>query len=57
MQHGGGGAKTLITCGSFQFVNGDYNPLLDVLPPLIHILSGRERLTEWLEPTLKMLAH
>ena len=57
LQHGGGGAQTLMTCGSFQIVNGDYNPLLAVLPPLIHIPSGREQLDEWLEPTLKMLAY
>jgi AraC-like DNA-binding protein len=57
LQHGGGGAQTLMTCCSFQFVNGDYNPLLAVLPPLIHIPSGREQLDEWLEPTLKMLAY
>jgi len=57
LQHGGGGAQTLMTCGSFQIVNGNYNPLLAVLPPLIHILSGGEQLGEWLEPTLKMLAY
>jgi AraC-like DNA-binding protein len=56
LQHGGGGAQTLMTCGSFQIVNSDHNPLLGVLPPLIHIPSGREQLDEWLEPTLKMLA-
>jgi hypothetical protein len=57
LQHGGGGAQTLMTCGSFQIVNSDHNPLLAVLPPLIHIPSGREQLDEWLEPTLKMLAY
>ena len=57
LQHGGGGAQTLMTCGSFQIVNGDHNPVLAVLPPLIHIPSGREQLDEWLEPTLKMLAY
>jgi AraC-like DNA-binding protein len=57
MQHGGGGAQTLMTCGSFQFENGDHNPLLSLLPPLLHIPGGRARLTEWLEPTLRMLAH
>ena len=57
LQHGGGGASTLMTCCTFQLVKGDYNPLLAVLPPLIHIPSGRERLEQWLEPTLKMLAY
>ena len=40
LQHGGGGAQTLMTCCTFEFINGDYNPLLAVLPPLIHIGSG-----------------
>ena len=56
LQHGGGGARTLMTCCTFQFANGDYNPWLAVLPPLIHIASERKQLDEWLEPTLKMLA-
>jgi AraC-like DNA-binding protein len=57
LQHGGGGAQTLMICGSFQIVNSDHNPLLAVLPPLIHIPGGREQLDGWLEPTLKMLAY
>jgi AraC-like DNA-binding protein len=57
LRHGGGGAQTLMTCCTFQFVNGNYNPFLAVLPPVIHIRSGREQLHEWLEPTLKMLAY
>jgi AraC-like DNA-binding protein len=56
LQHGGGGAQTLMTCCAFHFEGGAINPLLAVLPPLIHIPSGREQLDEWLEPTLKMLA-
>jgi AraC-like DNA-binding protein len=57
LRHGGSGPKTMMTCGSFQIVNSDYNPLLAVLPPLIHIHSARGQLDEWLEPTLKMLAY
>jgi len=57
LQHGGHGAKTMMTCGSFQIVNSDYNPLLAVLPPLIHIPSAREQLDDWLDPTLRMLAY
>jgi Cupin len=26
LRHGGGEAPTLMTCGSFQIVNGDHNP-------------------------------
>lgn len=57
LQHGGGGPQTLMICGSFQIVNPEHNPLLAVLPPLIHIPSGAEGLDEWLEPTLKMLGY
>src|SRR5262245_33398957 len=57
LRHGGPGQKTMMTCGSFQIVNSDYNPLLAVLPPLIHIPGAREQLDEWLEPTLRMLAY
>ena len=57
LQHGGGGAQTLMTCGSFRIVNGEHNPLLAVLPPLIILPSGREQLDEFLSPTLKMLAY
>lgn len=61
MQHGGGGAVTLMTCGSFQFENAGQNPLLAVLPSFIHLpghfLHGQPgRAGEWLEPTLRMLA-
>ena len=56
LQHGGGGAQTLMTCCWFQFEGGGNNPLLAVLPTLIHIPSSREQFDEWLEPSLKMLA-
>ncbi len=56
MQHGGGGAQTLMTCGSFTFENAGQNPLIAVLPPLIHVQGHRGRSAEWLEPTLRMLA-
>src|SRR4030095_537221 len=49
------GSHSVMICGSFQIVNPEHNPLLVILPQLIHIPSGAERLDEWLEPTLKML--
>jgi AraC-like DNA-binding protein len=56
VQHGGGGAKTLVTCGAFEFGSTTSNPVLQLLPQLIHI-AGAQVGGEWLEPTLKMLAH
>src|SRR5215813_204286 len=41
LQHGGGGAQALMTCGSFQFVNGDYNPLLARLIDIILVQAVR----------------
>src|SRR5262245_50550989 len=57
VRHGGGGAQTLMACGSFQFEYVGTNPLLSVLPPLIHIRGGRGQPDEWVEPTRKMLAY
>lgn len=57
MRYGGGGAQTLMTCGSFRFESAADNPLLPILPPLIHIRSGQNNAAQWLDPTLKMLAY
>src|SRR5262249_35368585 len=56
VRHGGGGAPTLITCGAFEFGSANGNPVLQLLPQLIHI-RGTQMSSEWMEPTLKMLAH
>ncbi len=55
MRHGGGGARTLMTCGSFRFESSFENPLLAVLPEVIHIRGNQDGVREWLEPTLSML--
>lgn len=57
LRHGGGGAETLLICGSFQFADAVANPLLSLLPPLIHIRGYRNRAGEWLELTVKLLAY
>lgn len=57
IRHGGGGAQTLMTCGSFQFEAAAGNPLLELLPAVIHIHGGHGQMAEWLEPTLRLLAH
>ena len=36
---GGGGAVTKLVCGGMRFENGATNPLLAVLPPLIHVAA------------------
>lgn len=57
VRYGGDGPQTLMACGSFQFEYVGNNPLLAVLPPLIHIRGGRGQPNEWVEPTRKMLAY
>ncbi|MGH9844109.1 MAG: AraC family transcriptional regulator [Blastocatellia bacterium] len=57
LRHGGGGDETHMICGSFEFERGVENPLLQLLPPLIHIRGYRGRTSEWLELTLKLLAN
>ena len=39
-----------------DFVGGRANPLLTVLPPLIHCRGSDGRLARWLEPTVRLLA-
>jgi AraC-like DNA-binding protein len=57
MEFGGGGALTRMICGSFQFANHESSPLRSILPALIHLTHEQSRLGDWLDPTLKMLAH
>lgn len=57
LRHGGGGDETHLICGSFEFESGIENPLLQLLPPLIHIRSYSGRTSEWLELTLKLLTN
>jgi AraC-like DNA-binding protein len=57
LRHGGGGAATTLICGGFSFEQvGDF-PLLSLLPPVIHIQGHQGRAAEWLQATLKLLAH
>src|SRR5258708_7977597 len=35
IKYGGGGAKSLMICGSFQFAGMSENPIVGMLPPLI----------------------
>ncbi len=54
---GGGGDETHVICGTFELEGKADNPLLRLLPPLIHLRGYRGRTSEWLELTLKMLAN
>ena len=56
MRGGGDGAETQLVCGSFRFERRDAHPLLELLPPLIHLRPTETPAAEWLEATLRFLA-
>lgn len=56
LRHGGGGAETSTVCGAFSFENQFGNPILPLLPDLIHV-PGEKVGNTWLESTLGLLAH
>jgi AraC-like DNA-binding protein len=55
LRHGGAGLETQVVCGSFNFENRTANPILALLPPLIHLRSSDGEPHEWLGRTLRML--
>jgi AraC-like DNA-binding protein len=56
LRHGGGGTETSMVCGSFVFRQGQGNPLLSLLPSVIHVRGEGGRPPEWLDATLRVLA-
>jgi len=57
VRHGGGGAETIAICGSFQFTNEVGNPIISLLPKLIHVPHSETQTCRWLEPILNGLAN
>jgi AraC-like DNA-binding protein len=57
VRHGGGGSETIAICGSFKFENEVGNPILSLLPALIHVPQSDRQTCLWLEPILRGLAH
>ncbi len=56
MRGGGEGAETRLVCGSFRFERREAHPLVELLPPLIHLRPAETPAAEWLEATLRFLA-
>jgi len=48
---------TRLICGKLKFENSALNPLLPLLPAVIHIRGQSGKTDEWLESTLKLLAY
>jgi AraC-like DNA-binding protein len=57
LRHGGGGEETTTVCGAFTFENEIENPILPLLPDLIHVHREQIHSAVWLEPMLQLLAH
>ncbi len=55
VRHGGGGAETRMICGAFEFGRMKRNPILGILPPVLHVRGGGGS-AEWLDPLLKLLS-
>src|SRR5262249_61064204 len=55
VKHGGGGPETHLVCGIFEFESGMDNPLISLLPRLIHISGAREQADGWVDSHLRQL--
>ncbi len=53
---GGGGAPTSMVWGCFQFEDSGRNPLVESLPPMIHVRADGGPAVEWLRSTLRFVA-
>jgi len=57
LRHGGGGSETTTVCGAFTFENQIGNPILPLLPDLIHVPREKIHSAVWLDPMLQLLSH
>jgi AraC-like DNA-binding protein len=57
VRYGGGGSETIAICGSFRFESQIGNPIVSLLPKLIHVPHKDSNSCVWLEPILRGLAH
>jgi AraC family transcriptional regulator, alkane utilization regulator len=56
LYYGGEGRSTVLLCGTFEFEPNAAQPLLDLLPPGIHIKGEDGKVGENLEATLRAMA-
>lgn len=56
LRHGGGGSETSTVCGAFTFQNQIGNPILSLLPKIVHVRKDQLRTRDSLQALLTMLA-
>lgn len=56
LRYGGGGIPVSLVFGCFTFEDKGRNPLVESLPPMIHIRADSEPSVQWLETTLQFVA-
>ncbi len=55
-RYGGGGIATSMVWGCFEFEDGGRNPLIESLPPMIHVRADGGPTVQWLQSTLQFVA-
>jgi AraC-like DNA-binding protein len=57
LRHGGGGAVTSLVCGAVRFDHPAAQHLVKLLPRMIHVEPTSSPQTEWIQSTLRFMAH
>lgn len=57
VRYGGGGSPANVLCGYFEFDRKARLPLMDALPPLIHIKGADATEFSWLQTTINFICH
>jgi AraC-like DNA-binding protein len=55
LEHGGGGAETVLVCGKFQLDHAAGAALLTLLPRVLHAGAGGGPVAPWVETTLRLM--
>ena len=56
INHGGGGAMTRIVCGFLGYRRVEGNPLIDALPPVLHLDTRKSSAAAWIQSSFQFAA-
>lgn len=56
LRYGGGGAETVVLCGTFRVESAAQDLLRDLLPPELVVRQRTQGVVAWLEATLRMIS-